>query len=119
MSYSLDFRRHVLDFKVKHNLTFEETSEHFEISIRSLFRWSKKIEPCAHRNKPPTKIATQSLLDDIAKYPNAVRSIDKDKLDCPPFPTGPKDNTKRAVEEHGLSDVKEMLRRFLKNQLRN
>lgn len=70
MIYSLDFRRHVFAFKNKHTLTFEETSAHFEISIRTLFRWSKRIEPCATRSRAPSKINTQKLLDDIKKHPD-------------------------------------------------
>lgn len=71
MSYSLDFRQHVLEFKAKHQLTFEETATHFGISIRSLFRWSNKLEPCTTRNKQPTKISNQKLLDDIKQFPDS------------------------------------------------
>ncbi|WP_415668663.1 IS630 transposase-related protein, partial [Xenorhabdus nematophila] len=46
MGYSLDFRRRVLAYKDKHALTFEQTRDHFEVSIRTLFRWCNKIEPC-------------------------------------------------------------------------
>ncbi|CEK24347.1 transposase (fragment) [Xenorhabdus nematophila AN6/1] len=44
MDYSLDFRKRVLTYKDKHSLTFEQTSDHFEVSIRTLFRWCNKIE---------------------------------------------------------------------------
>ena len=69
--YNIDFRRLVLDFKNKHHLTFEETSERFGISIRSLFRWEKSIEPCSSRPRDPSKIQNQTLLDDIKNYPDA------------------------------------------------
>ncbi|MDR0218680.1 MAG: transposase, partial [Enterobacteriaceae bacterium] len=52
MGYSLDFRKRVLAYKEKHSLTFEQTSTHFEVAIRTLFRWSNKIEPCLTRHKP-------------------------------------------------------------------
>ncbi|MDX7992597.1 hypothetical protein FE393_14990 [Xenorhabdus sp. psl] len=42
MGYSLDFRKKVLAYKDKHSLIFEQTSVHFEIAIRTLFRWSHK-----------------------------------------------------------------------------
>ncbi|PHM38038.1 transposase [Xenorhabdus innexi] len=32
MGYSLDFRKRVLAYKNKHALTFEQTSDHFEVS---------------------------------------------------------------------------------------
>ncbi|MBB1466575.1 hypothetical protein H5300_25590 [Vibrio sp. SG41-7] len=45
MAYSLDFRQRVFACKEKHQLTFEQTSEHFGISIATLFRWQKRLEP--------------------------------------------------------------------------
>ncbi|MEX0447648.1 IS630 transposase-related protein [Xenorhabdus sp. SGI246] len=70
MGYSLDFRKRVLAYKDKHSLTFEQTSAHFEISIRTLFRWSHKIEPCMTRDKLPMKIPDEVLIADIQKFPD-------------------------------------------------
>ena len=73
MAYSLDFRLHVLNFKNKHKLTFEETAQHFDLSIRTLFRWSNRVEPCTTKNRPALKIDPQALLEDIEKYPDAYQ----------------------------------------------
>ncbi|MDP8034611.1 IS630 transposase-related protein [Pasteurella atlantica] len=73
MSYSLDFRRKVFEIKAKKGLTFEETSQYFNIGIRTLFRWKKKIEPCTTRNKPATKIDMDALLKDVELYPDAYQ----------------------------------------------
>ncbi|MCP9270516.1 IS630 transposase-related protein [Xenorhabdus sp. XENO-1] len=70
MGYSLDFRKRVLAYKDKHSLTFEQTSAHFEISIRTLFRWSHKIEPCMTRDKPPMKIPDEVLIADAQNFPD-------------------------------------------------
>ncbi|SFU65708.1 IS630 transposase-related protein [Xenorhabdus koppenhoeferi] len=70
MGYNLDFRKRVLAYKDKHSLTFEQTSAHFEVAIRTLFRWSDNIEPCVTRNKPPTKISDETLLIDVQNYPD-------------------------------------------------
>lgn len=70
MSYSLDFRRRVFELKAKKGLTFEETSQHFGIGIRTLFRWQKCIEPCTTRNKPATKIDMDALLEDVRQNPS-------------------------------------------------
>ncbi|KHD27531.1 transposase, partial [Xenorhabdus nematophila] len=70
MGYSLDFRKRVLAYKDKHSLTFEQTSTHFEVSIRTLFRWCNKIEPCMTRDKPPTKISDETLIADVKNYPD-------------------------------------------------
>lgn len=70
MGYSLDFRQRALAYKEKYALTFEQTSVHFGIGIRTLFRWADKIEPCLTRNKPATKISDELLRHDVEKYPD-------------------------------------------------
>ncbi|ELA9844202.1 hypothetical protein QRL16_001929 [Vibrio parahaemolyticus] len=42
MAYSLEFRNYVLRYKERNALTFEQTSQHFNIGARTLFRWSKQ-----------------------------------------------------------------------------
>jgi hypothetical protein len=73
MTYSKDFIKKVLAYKDKHRLTFEQTSKHFEISIRSLFRWEKKLEPAITRNKPATKVDMKQLMIDVDQYPDAYQ----------------------------------------------
>ena len=70
MTYSLDFRQRVFAYKAKKGLTFEQTSEHFDIGIRTLFRWQSKIEPCLTRNKPATKIDMEALAKDVQEAPD-------------------------------------------------
>ena len=56
MTYPLKFRQKVFVVKDKFHLTFEQTSERFDIPIRTLFRWQNKLEPCLTRTKqPPAK----------------------------------------------------------------
>jgi len=70
MTYSLDFRKKVFQYKKKERLTFDQTSKHFDIPIRTLFRWSKRLEPCVTRNKPATKIDMDALAKDIEAHPD-------------------------------------------------
>ena len=70
MAYSLDFRQRVLAYKEKHSLTFQQTSAHFGIGIRTLFRWADKIEPCTTRNKPATKVDEETLRKDVQLCPD-------------------------------------------------
>ena len=56
MTYPLKFRQKVFATKEKFQLTFQETSERFDIPIRTLFRWQHQLEPCTRRNKPATKV---------------------------------------------------------------
>ena len=70
MSYSLDFRKRVFKTKKEKGLTFEQVSERFGVSMRSLFRWKDRIEPILKRNKPATKIDMKKLEEDVKKYPD-------------------------------------------------
>ena len=65
MSYSIDFRKKVLEIKASENLTFKETSKRFGIGSQTVFRWTKKLKPCTKRNKPTTKINMEALKQDL------------------------------------------------------
>lgn len=70
MGYSLDFRQRVLAHKEEKELTFEQTSEHFNVSLRTLFRWANDITPCTQRNKPATKVDMLALEKDVQSNPD-------------------------------------------------
>ncbi len=70
MTYPLKFREKVFATKDKFNLTFEQTSERFDVPVRTLFRWQNKIEPCETRDKPATKINMDALANDVASAPD-------------------------------------------------
>jgi len=71
MTYSLDFRQKVFSVKQQHELTFEQTSQRFDIPIRTLFRWQRQLEPCMTRNKPATKIDMIALAKHIQTHPDS------------------------------------------------
>ena len=68
MTYSLDLRPKVFRIKEKKGLTFEQVRDQFDISIRTLFRWQKKLEPTMTRNKPETKINMDRREKDIERH---------------------------------------------------
>jgi transposase len=70
MAYTLDFRKQLFKIKEKENLTYQETSERFGITIRTLFRWKNRLEPKEKRNKPATKIDMDKLAKDVKKHPD-------------------------------------------------
>ena len=72
MTYSIDFRRHVLSVKEKENLTFQQTAERFCIPIRNLFRWIQRIEPKKTHNRLPRKIDMEALKRDVELHPDAL-----------------------------------------------
>jgi len=73
MTYSLDFRRKVFEVKEKQGLTFEETSQLFDVGMKTLFRWQQRLEPCMKRNKTATKIDMELLAKDVADFPDAYQ----------------------------------------------
>lgn len=73
MSYSLDFRVQVFKIKETEGLTFQQTSERFGISTRTLFQWKKNIIPKTTRHKPATKIDMAALKKHVEDYPDAYQ----------------------------------------------
>jgi len=73
MGYSLDFRKRVMQDKESNKLTFQDISDKYNVSMRTLFRWADNIEPCMSRNKPATKIDEEALLKDIEDFPDAYQ----------------------------------------------
>jgi len=71
MTYSIDFRKKVLEVKRREHLTFKEVSSRFDVGIASVVRWSKRLEPQKTRNKPATKIDMQALAKDVAEHPDS------------------------------------------------
>lgn len=71
MTYSLEFRQKVFVTKEKFQLTFQETSERFDIPMRTIFRWRRQLEPCSQRNKPATKVDMEKLAQHVKDYPDA------------------------------------------------
>ena len=59
-----------MDYKTKKGLTFEQTSHHFDIGIRTLSRWSISLSPCNKRQEPATKIDMDALKHDVEKRPD-------------------------------------------------
>ena len=80
MTYPLKMREHILKTKEKEQLSFEQTSQRFGISMRTLFRWHKKIEPCTTRNKPATKLNMKGLEEDVKNYPDAYNHERAERL---------------------------------------
>ncbi len=73
MTYSIDFRRHVLALRQKEGLTYSETSARFAIGIASLTRWNKTLAPKATRENRPRKIDLDALARDVEDHPDAYQ----------------------------------------------
>jgi transposase len=73
MTYSVDFRRHVLSVKKREGLTFAQTSKRFAVGIASLTRWNKMITPKATRENRPRKVDLKALGKDVETWPDAYQ----------------------------------------------
>ena len=71
MTYPLKLRQKVFSTKDTFGLNFQETSERFDMPIRTLFRWQRQLEPVSRSNKPATKIDMGALLQHVTDYPDA------------------------------------------------
>ena len=70
MTYSQRYRERVMKVKKEQNLTYEETSKLFGVTMRTLFRWKQNPVAKKTRNKPATKIDMEALRKDVEKYPD-------------------------------------------------
>ena len=73
MTYPLYFCRKLFSIQTDQSLTFLETSILFNISMATLCRWSKKIEPNMTRHKPATRCDMDALKSDIQTDTNAYQ----------------------------------------------
>jgi transposase len=73
MRYPIEYRQKVFAIKAKKGLTFEETAEYFEIPIRTIFRWSRNIEPKLRSKIRNKKIDEELLQKDVDKYPDGYQ----------------------------------------------
>ena len=70
MTYPACFRKKVLVYKSKHNLSIRATAKHFKIGINSLVRWQTQPEPAKTKSRPSIKIPEEALREDVEDYPD-------------------------------------------------
>jgi transposase len=70
MTYSIDFRKKVLQVREKENLSIQEVAKRFGVGVASVMRWINKLEPQKNRNKPATKINMDALKEDLKIHPD-------------------------------------------------
>ena len=71
MTYSLDFRKKVLELKAAKNMSYEECSKFFGLSKTTILKWKKNPIAKSKRNKSATKIDMVKLASDVDKYPDS------------------------------------------------
>ncbi len=82
MTYSLDFRKQVLKSKNEDKWSYRKTAKFYSITVKTIQNWEKELIPKTTRNKPPTKIKDEALLQDVADYPDAYHHERAERLNC-------------------------------------
>ena len=82
MTYSIDFRRKVLEVKEREDLSFEKTAARFGVAKSSVQRWTECPEPCRTRNKPATKIDMDLPAQHVDLYPDAYQHERAERFGC-------------------------------------
>lgn len=70
MTYPIQFRKKVIKLHTD-GIKYEDLSFRFGISIRTLSRWKKRIEPEKTRNKPWKKLNKEAVIEDIKQFPDS------------------------------------------------
>jgi len=70
MTYPTCFRKKVLSYKKKHNLSIRATAKHFKISVNSVVSWPAKPVPAKTKSRPALKIPEDALCKDVENYPD-------------------------------------------------
>ena len=73
MTYSLDFRKKVLEVRKKENISLSAVAIRFRIGVATVMRWSKDIQAKLTRNKLATKIDMEALKQDIETCPDGYQ----------------------------------------------
>jgi len=73
MTYSVDFRKKVLQIRQKEDLSILKTAKLFGISPTTIVKWSKNLLPKVGRNKPATSIDMQALVKDVRENPDSYQ----------------------------------------------
>lgn len=71
MSYSIDFRRKVLQIRQREGLSLEQAAQRFGIGKQTVYNWTKRLIPMKNRNKGATKLDMAALAEDVRKYPDS------------------------------------------------
>ena len=95
MTYSTDFRQHILSTRQEDNLSLRATSKRFKVSVTTISLWEKGSVPKHTRNRKPSKIPDDKLIQDVKDYPDAFQYERAERL---------------GVSQRGISDALKRLK---------
>ena len=81
MTYSIDYRKQVLS-SIADGMTIREAALFYGLSTSTIHSWQQNLTPKTTRNKAPTKIPDDALLQDVKAYPDDYQYERANRLGC-------------------------------------
>ncbi len=101
MTYSIDYRKQVLS-SIADGMTIREAALFYGLSTSTIHSWQKKLAPKTTRNKAPTKIPDDALVEDVKRYPDDYNYERARRLNCS------KTGIFNALKRLGVSQKKDL-----------
>ena len=81
MTYSIDYRKQVLS-SIADGMTIREAALFYGLSNSTIHSWQQNLVPKTTRNKAPTKIPDDALIEDVKRYPDDYNYERACRLNC-------------------------------------
>lgn len=101
MTYSIDYRKQVLS-SIADDMTIREAALFYGLSTSTIHSWQQNLLPKTTRNKAPTKIPDDALIEDVKIYPDNYNHERARRLNCS------KTGIFNALKRLGISQKKDL-----------
>ena len=101
MTYSIDYRKQVVS-SIKEGMTMREAAAFYRLSTSTIHSWQQNLAPKTTRNKAPTKIPDDTLIEDVKRYPDDYNYERARRLNCS------KTGIFNALKRLGISQKKDL-----------
>ena len=101
MTYSIDYRKQVLS-SIADGMTIRDTALFYGLSTSTIHIWQQNLVPKTIRNKAPTKIPDNVLIEDVKRYPDDYNYERARRLNCS------KTSIFNALKRLGISQKKDL-----------
>ncbi|MEC5211360.1 transposase [Psychrobacter sp. PL15] len=81
MTYSIDYRKQVLS-SIADGMTIREAALFYGLSTSTIHSWQQNLAPKTKRNKAPTKIPDDALIEDVKRHPDDYNYERAHRLNC-------------------------------------
>ena len=81
MTYSIDYRKQVLS-SIADGMTIREAALFYGLSTSTIYSWQQNLAPKTTRNKAPTRIPDEVLIEDVRRFPDDYNHERARRLNC-------------------------------------